>query len=152
MAETDTRKEHEEAREARRAQRRGKRIAVHADDELKRVKEEVGKILEKKDIHVHNAHEWMHKLGRASKVLLRDHETELDNAEQSSAWVNDALDAITDANKQTIALAKAIVAASGHRVAKDADFDKENIPTILNGITTAVDKALSEIPAEEKKS
>ena len=129
--------------------RRKMREAKSAREELQTVEKEIDDILQKKDIHVHNTHEWLHKLHRATKKLLRDHETELDNAEQSSAWVNDALDSIYDADKQCVALAKAIVAASGHRVAKDADF-KPDVESACNAIKTSVEKSLAQFPETEK--
>lgn len=150
MADTTTHEHHEHDGKFHQdmMMRRRARSMKSAKEELTTVKDEIQKIVEKKDIHVHNTHEWLHKLHRASKKLLRDHETELDNAEQSSAWVNDALDAVYDADKQAVALAKAIVAASGHRVAKDADFDK--VQSAAQALEASVDKALAQIPATEK--
>lgn len=135
----------------RHAERKEGREAVHAHRELTTVKDEIAKVVEKKDVHVHKTHEWLHKLGRATRVLLRDHEEQLDNAEESAAWVNDALDNIYDANKQIIALSKAIVAASGHRIAKDADFDKAGVADKAKAIEASIDKALALIPDDEKK-
>lgn len=129
---------------------RERRHEIDARDEVSRVKQELAEVCEKKDIHVHKTHEWLHKLGRASKALLRDHEEQLDNAEGSAAWVNDALEAVYDANKQVIAISKAIVAASGHRVAKDADFEKAGIVDTAKALSADLDKALSLIPDEKK--
>lgn len=141
----------EAARHARHLAHREAHEATRARDEVDRVKTEIDDVVKKQDIHVHNTHEWLHKLGRATKVLLRDHEEELDNAEKSAAWVNDALSELYDANKQITAISKAIVEASGHRTAKGDDFTKAAIADKAKALTATLDKALSLIPEDEGK-
>lgn len=81
--------------------------------------------------------------------LLHAHETELDEAKPEASWIPDALDAIFDADKQAVALHKAVVTASGKHVAKDADFDKAGIPDLMKALQADVEKALTAVPDAE---
>lgn len=148
---------HEEARKERHAHHHhgdhlGHRIdrdEARAHDELEKISKEVSDVTEKKELHVHTTHRWVFRLHHAAMKLLRTHEDELDEAKPEAAWIPDALDAIFDADKQAVALHKAVVDASGKHTAKDADFDKANIPDLLKAFQADIDKAAKAVPAEE---
>lgn len=119
----------------------------HAHEEINKVREQLAEAVEKKELHVHRTHSWLHKLNHASSRLLRMHEDELDNALPESAWANEALEAIFDADKQIVGIAKAI-SATGHTVKGD-EFDKAGISEKAAGLNAALDKALAVIPDKE---
>lgn len=120
-----------------------------AHEEIGRVKDELYDILKKKEIHVHATHAWLHRLAHAAFKILRTHEDELDQAKPEANWVPDALDAIFDADKQSVALGKAIVSASGSHTAKEADFEKPEVQNALKALQLDIDKAVQLIPDGE---
>lgn len=158
-AREEKREERKEAREERREERKdhhgshlGRREGHderRAHDEVARVQKDLEDIVSKKEIHVHKTHEFLHKLHHAAMKLLRTHEDELDAAQSEASWVQDALDAIFDADKQSVALGKAITAASGSHTAKDADFEKDGVQTAIKALQADVDKAAKLIPDSE---
>lgn len=125
------------------------REEVHAHKELEDVAKELDDVTKKKELHVHTTHHWVYKLNHAAMKLLHAHEDELDEAKPEAEWIPEALDAIFDADKQAVALHKAVVTASGKHTAKDADFDKANIPDLLKALQADIDKASKAVPAEE---
>ncbi|MBD5558973.1 MAG: hypothetical protein HDQ87_01235 [Clostridia bacterium] len=120
-----------------------------AHEEIAKVKDELDDILEKKEIHVHATHVWLHRLTHAAFKLLRTHEDELDEAKPEASWVPDALNSVFDAEKQSVALGKAIVSASGTHTAKEADFNKAEVQDALKGLQLDIDKAVQQIPDGE---
>lgn len=151
--------EREEAREARH-EGRGKHHGRFLDDmeghdtrraheEIAKVKEELDEVIQKKEIHVHATHAWLHRLAHAAFKILRTHEDELDQAKPEASWVPDALNSIFDADKQSVALGKAIVSASGTHTAKDADFGKQEVQDAIKGLQLDIDKAVQIIPDGE---
>lgn len=141
----EERKEHHGSRFGRREDRDDRR----AHDEVEKIQKDLADIVSKKDIHVHKTHEFLHKLHHAAMKILHTHEDELDAAQGEAAWIPDALDAIFDADKQSVALSKAITAASGSHTAKDADFDKDGVQTAIKALQADVDKAAKLIPSDE---
>lgn len=120
-----------------------------AHEEIGRVKDELDDVLKKKEIHVHMTHTWLHHLTHAAFKILHTHEAELDDAKPEAAWIPDALDDIFDADKQSVALGRAIVSASGSHTAKDADFDKPEIQNAIKALQLDIDKAVQIIPDGE---
>ena len=164
MSDHEERKEareerHEERKEAREGRHGGhhgrlmddieKHDTKRAHEEIAKVKEELDEALKKKEIHVHATHAWLHRLAHAAFKILRTHEDELDQAKPEASWVPDALDAIFDADKHSVALGKAIVSASGSHTAKEADFDKAEVQDALKGMQLDIDKAVQIIPDGE---
>ena len=157
-AREEKREERKEAREERREERKehgghfGHREGhdeKRAHDEVARVQKDLEDIVSKKDIHVHKTHEFLHRLHHAAMKILHTHEDELDAAQGEASWIPDALDAIFDADKQSVALSKAITAASGSHTAKDADFEKDGVQTAIKALQADIDKAAKLIPSEE---
>lgn len=149
--------EREEHREERREDRHSghfldsieKHDTKRAHEEIGKVKDELYDILKKKEIHVHATHAWLHRLAHAAFKILRTHEDELDQAKPEASWVPDALNSIFDADKQSVALGKAIVSASGTHTAKDADFGKQEVQDAIKGLQLDIDKAVQIIPDGE---
>lgn len=122
---------------------------ARAHEEAQKVKEELAKVVQDKDLHVHKTHEWIHRLGHASSRILRENEISLDAGGGDTAWVNDALDAIFDAQKGIVAMAKATLDTADKHHAKGDEFDKAGIADKAKAVEAALDKIISLIPENQ---
>lgn len=127
---------------------RAELLERHASEDISDVRTELAEAIEKKELHVHRAHAWLHKLNHASAKILRMHEEALDNLLPQSADIHDALEAIFDADRQIVGVAKAI-SDSGREVKGD-NFDKADILGKLKSINASLDKAVRLLPEEKE--